>query len=167
MNQKITRLTRFFLSTPIYISACVIMIVALFFPYMRFNVNNNNIDVYVNKVCVDDKCESETPQIVNPRIGQFLMAMYIIMALVSIVCFGLFVAGSKYYNWVGIVAFIVALTLNIAISVIMVTTNPIIYTFMGQTMKFKPTMTGITILVIISIYLPSITEVTKFFKTFK
>ena len=140
--------TRVLTSAPVFLFAFASMVYALTASYMDYKIQNQTIGVHVDKVCVGDMCESESP-LVDPAKGKFLMAMYIIMLLVSLACFGLYVAGNKYYSGVGIVALVGALTLIIAVPVI-VSTSTYSISFMGQTMKFSPTMSTASILVLIA-----------------
>ena len=140
--------TRVLTAAPVFVFAFVILIYALIVPYMVYNLHNQTISVYVDKVCVDNVCENENP-LINAQIGKFLMGMYIIMIVLSFICFVLYVAGNKYYNWVGIVALIGAVTLVVAIPVI-ISQSALILPVLGKKMNFKPEFTTTSILVVIA-----------------
>ena len=128
-----------------YLFAISITIWALYQPYMTTVAIGENIDIYMDKECIGDKCDSSLSSLFANS-GTALNALYIIFVILASLCLVLsFTKYTKICNIVGIILLGMALAVMITLIIIVKTS----YLDIGGMVKFYYNMTTASILVIV------------------
>lgn len=136
MLQNLPPWATLILSGLVFLFTFAIGIYALTAPYMKYSMGNITSDIYFDKECVDGVCQ----KLVDTNLkdwdatGKALQALYIILVILSAVCFLLYVFNQKrIFNMVSLLLLLIALTTMITLIVVV------------QTYYVNSKLTGITI----------------------
>ena len=112
INPVVSRLA----SASVYLFAIGVAIYALFAPYMKAENDNTVLDIYMDKACVDNKCEKDK---FFDMESNALYALYITFIILAGLCFILLLTNQcKLYSWIGLL--LLALSIGAMIYLILV-----------------------------------------------
>jgi hypothetical protein len=126
-----------------YLFAISITIWALYQPYMKTTILDANMDIYMDKTCINNTCESNNNTNFGKQ-GNALYALYIIFIVLAILCLVLsFTKYTKICNIVGLLLLGMALAVMITLIIIVKTS------YINVAVNFNYNFTIASILVIV------------------
>ena len=96
INPVVSRLA----SASVYLFAIGVAIYAITAPYMKAENYNTVLDIYIDKACVDNKCENDK---FFDMQSNALYALYITFIILAGLCFIFLLTNQrKLYSWIGL-----------------------------------------------------------------